>query len=146
MDLKELEKRVADLEALEAIKQMHREYISCIDNIQFEKALDFFTEDAEVEVRSSGVMKGRKNYAKIYLETLARRTERHDGHLVGQPVLTVDGDTARGHWLVYILHSVPTIQWVQGRNDCEYFKVNGEWKFSKLKFTRTLASRPDLFP
>ena len=146
MDLKELERRVRSIEDLEAIKQMHREYMSCLDNIQFEKALDYFTDDAEVEVRSSGVMKGRANYSRIYLGTLAQRKERHDGHLVGQPVITVDGDRAWGHWIIYMFFSVPSIQWVQGRHDCEYVKENGEWKFSRLKFARTLASRPDLFP
>jgi ketosteroid isomerase-like protein len=146
MNLEELEKRVRAMEDLEEIKKMHREYVSCLDNIQFEKALDFFTDDAEVEVRNSGVMKGRENYSKIYLGTLARRKERHDGHLVGQPVLTIDGDTAKGHWIFYIFHSVPNIEWVQGRHDCEYRKENGVWKFSKLKFARTLASKPELYP
>ena len=146
MDLKDLEKRVKAIEDLEAIKQMHQEYMSCLDNIQFSKALDFFTDDAEVEVRNSGVMKGRNNYSKIYLGTLAMRKERHDGHLVAQPVITVDGNTASGHWIVYMFFSVPTIEWIQGRHDCEYVKVNGTWKFSKLKFARTLASKPNLYP
>ena len=146
MKAEELEKRIQAIEDLEAIKQMHYEYMSCLDNIQFAKALDFFTDDAEVEVRNSGVMKGRNNYSKIYLETLAMRKERHDGHLVAQPVLAVDGDKARGHWIIYMFFSVPTIEWIQGRHDCEYVKVNGRWKFSKLKFARTLASRPDLYP
>ena len=59
-------------------------------------------------------------------------------------MLTIDGDTARGTWTVYIFFSVPNIEWVQGRHDCEYVKVNGEWKFSKLKFARTLASKPEM--
>ena len=73
MNLEELGERVQAIEDLEEIKIMHREYMSCLDNIQFEKALDFFTEDAEVEVRFSGVMKGRENYSKIYLGTLAEK-------------------------------------------------------------------------
>jgi len=146
VNLEELEKRVRAIEDLEEIKKMHREYMSCHDNLWFEKALGFFTDDAEVEVRNSGVMKGRENYSKIFLGTLARRKERHDGHLVGQPVLTIDGDTAKGHWIVYMFFSVPTIEWIQGRHDCEYVKENGVWKFSKLKFARTLASKPELYP
>jgi len=146
MKLEELEKRVKTIEDLEEIKQMHQEYMSCLDNIQFAKALDFFTDDAEVEVRNSGVMKGRANYSKIYLGTLAMRKERHDGHLVTQPVITVDGNTAKGHWIVYMFFSVPAIEWIQGRHDCEYVKENGTWKFSKLKFARTLASKPNLYP
>jgi hypothetical protein len=146
MDIKELEKRLQTLEDLEAIKQMHQEYMLCLDNIQFAKALDFFTDDAEVEVRNSGVMKGRANYSKIYMGTLAMRKERHDGHLVAQPNITVNGNTAKGHWIVYMLFSVPAIEWIQGRHDCEYVKVNGQWKFSKLKFARTLASKTNLYP
>jgi hypothetical protein len=146
MTIKELEKRVQAIEDLEEIKRMHQEYMLCLDKIQFAKALEFFTDDAEVEVRFSGVMKGRENYSKIYLGTLAQRKERHDGHLVAQPNVTVDGNKAKGHWIVYMFFSVPTIQWVQGRHDCEYVKEGGKWKFSKLKFARTLASRPDLYP
>lgn len=146
MDIKELEKRVKAMEDLEAIKQMHCEYMSCLDNIQFAKALEYFTDDAEVQVRNSGVMKGRENYSKIYLGTLAMRKERHDGHLAAQPVITIDGNKAKGHWIVYMLFSVPTIEWIQGRHDCEYVKENGKWKFSKLKFARTLASKPNLYP
>ena len=146
MDIGELEKRVRAIEDIEAIKIMHREYMSCLDNLEFEKALNFFTQDAEVEVRHSGVMKGRANFAQIYLGTLAQRKDRHDGHLVGQPIITIDGDNARGHWIVYMFFSVPKIEWIQGRHDCEYRKENGKWKFSKLKFARTLASKPDLYP
>jgi hypothetical protein len=146
MDIKELEKRVRAMEDLEEIKKMQYEYMSCHDNLQFAKALDFFTDDAEVEVRNSGVMKGRENYSKIFLETLSRRKERHDGHLVAQPSITIDGNKAWGHWIVYMFFSVPTIEWIQGRHDCEYVKENGKWKFSKLKFARTLASKPELYP
>jgi hypothetical protein len=146
MTLEEMEKRLRALEDLEEIKKLHRKYISYLDNLQFEKALDLFSENATVEVRDSGVHKGKKEIAEIYLGVLAKRTKRKDGHLVGQPDITVEGDTAKGHWIVYILFSEPSVQWVQGRNDCEYVKEDGKWKFSKLKFTRTLASQTYLFP
>jgi ketosteroid isomerase-like protein len=146
MTLEQMEKRLRALEDLEEIKKLHRRYISYLDNLRFDKALDLFAEDAIVEVRDSGPRKGKKEIAEIYLGVLAKRTTRKDGHLVGQPDITVEGDTAKGHWIVYILFSEPSVQWVQGRNDCEYVKEDGHWKFSKLKFTRTLASQPSLFP
>ena len=146
MTLEEMEKRLRALEDLEEIKKLHRKYISYLDNLQFEKALDLFSENATAEVRDSGVRKGKKEIAEIYLGVLAKRTTRKDGHLVGQPDITVEGATAQGHWIVYILFSEPSVQWVQGRNDCEYVKEDGKWKFSKLKFTRTLASQTNLFP
>jgi hypothetical protein len=146
MNLEELEKRVRAIEDLEEIKMLQRQYMSCLDNLQFAKVLDLFTEDAEVEVRNSGVRKGKKGLTEIYIDMLGKRTARTEGHLVGQPVITVDGNTAKGYWTVYMFFSVPSIEWVQGRNDCEYVKENGKWKFRKLKFTRTLASKPELFP
>lgn len=147
MNIEELEKRVMAIEDIEEIKKMHQGYMSCHDNLQFEEILDLFTEDAEVEVRNSGVQKGRENYSKIFMGTLAtRRLERHDGHLVAQPDITIDGDRAWGTWIVYMFFSVPNIEWIQGHHDCEYVKENGKWKFSKLKFSRTLASKPELYP
>ena len=147
MNVEDMEKRLRALEDLEEIKKLQRQYMQHHDRLEFARILDLFTDDAEVEVRNSGVLKGRESFSRIFLDTLGkRRLERHDGHLVGEPVITVDGDTARGHWTVYMFFSVPKIEWVQGRNDCEYVKVNGAWKISRLRFTRTLASSPELYP
>ncbi len=148
MNIEELEKRVKALEDLEEIKKLHQKYMSLMDALKYEDVLDLFTVDAEVQVRNSGVKKGREQMSEIYLGTLAknRGSVRYDGHLVIQPDVTVTGDTAKGTWLVYMLFSRPTVQWVQGRNDVEYRKENGTWKISKLRFTRTLASDPAMYP
>jgi ketosteroid isomerase-like protein len=147
MSLEELEKRVKAIEDLEEIKKLHQNYINLMDNLQYEQVLDLFTEDATAEVRRSGVKRGKKEMAEIYLGTLARGRggSRHDGHMAIEPDISVEGNTARGSWLIYMFFSKPTIQWVQGRNECEYRKENGKWKISKLKFTRTLASDPSLY-
>lgn len=148
MSLEDLEKRVKAIEDMEEIKKLHQKYIMLMDNLQYEQVLDLFTDDATSEVRRSGVKKGRKEMEQIYLGTLAknRGANRYEGHLAIQPEITVEGDTAKGTWLIYMLFSRPTIQWVQGKNECEYRKENGQWKISKLKFTRTLASDPALYP
>ena len=148
MSLEELEKRGKAIEDLEEIKKLHQNYINLMDNLQYEKVLDLFTEDGTAEVRNSGAKKGRKELAEIYLEVLAKKrgTSRDVGHMVIEPDITVAGNTAKGTWLIYMFFSKPTIQWVQGKNECEYRKENGEWKISKLKFTRTLASDPSLYP
>ena len=145
--LEESEKRLKALEDLEEIKKLHREYISCLDYLEFDKALEMFTENATAEIRQSGPHKGIKAVTDLYHEMArVRGKSRDDGHFVGEPVISVEGNKAKGHWTVYILFSKPSVQWVQGRNDCEYIKENGKWKFSSLKFTRTLASQPSLFP
>jgi ketosteroid isomerase-like protein len=148
MSLADLEKRVQALEDAEAIKKLHQNYINLMDNLQYEQVLDLFTEDATVEIRNFGVKKGRKEMSEIYIGVLAknRGNIRYDGHLAIEPDIEVDGDTARGTWLIYMLFSRPSIQWVQGRNECEYRREDGKWKLSKLRFTRTLASDPGMYP
>ncbi|HSW58820.1 MAG TPA: nuclear transport factor 2 family protein [Dehalococcoidales bacterium] len=146
--LAELEKRIKAIEDLEQIKKLHQRYILLMDNLQYTEVLDLFTEDGQIEIRNSGIKKGRQELSTIYLGVLAknRGNVRFDGHLVLMPDLIVEGDTAQGTWVVYMLFSKPTIQWVQGKNECEYRRVNGTWKIAKLKFTRTLASDPAMYP
>ena len=147
MSLEELEKRIQAIEDLENIKKLHQHYIDLMDNLQYKEVLDLFTEDATVEVRNWGVKRGRKELSEIYIGILAknRGTSRSEGHMAVEPDITVEGNTAKGTWLIYML-SQPKIQWIQGRNQCEYRKEDGKWKISKLKFTRTLASNPSLYP
>jgi hypothetical protein len=146
MSLEELEKRVRALEDLEEIKKLHQKYINLMDNLRYKEVLDLFTEDASVEVRNSGVLKGKEGLTDIYINKLGRRTERSEGHFVIEPDITIQGDTASGTWLVYMLFSKPAVEWVQGRNDAKYVKIDGKWKIRSMKFTRTNASKPDMFP
>jgi hypothetical protein len=148
MTLEEIEKRLLALEDLEKIKVLHQSYINLMDNLRYQEVLDLFTEDATAEVRNFGVKRGRAEMAEVYLDMLAksRGDTRYDGHMAIQPEITIDGDTAQGTWLIYMLFSKPEIAWVQGKNECRYRKVDGRWKISKLKFTRTLASDPVLYP
>jgi hypothetical protein len=148
MSLEDLEKRLQTLEDLEEIKKLHQKYISLMDNLRYEEVLDLFTEDGSTEIRNSGVKTGRKELYDIYVGGLAKKrgAVRYDAHMALQPDITIEGNTARGNWLIYMLFSRPTIQWVQGRNEVEYRKEKGVWKIHKLKFTRTLASDPALYP
>lgn len=146
--LEELEKRIKAIEDLEEIKKLHQKYMMLMDELKYEAVLDLFTDDAEVQVRNSGLKKGRAELSTVYLGILAknRGTNRFEGHMAIMPDLVMSGDTATGTWVVYMLFSKPTLQWVQGRNDVEYRKVKGVWMISKLRFTRTLASDPSMYP
>jgi ketosteroid isomerase-like protein len=148
MSLADLEKRLQAIEDIEEIKKLHQNYVNLMDNLQYETVLDLFTEDGVVEIRNSGVKKGRKELSDVYIGILAKRRgdTRYDGHMAIEPDITVDGNGAKGTWIIYMLFSKPVIQWVQGKNECEYRKENGKWKINKLKFTRTLASDPSLYP
>lgn len=137
--------KVQQLEDLEQIKKLHREYIACIDAMETDKVPDMFADDGTAEIQDSGVLVGKKAIEELYTRGyLSQRKGRTDGHLCGEPIITINGNKAEGQWTVYIFFSVPSVQWTKGINDCEYVKENGKWKFKKLRFVRTVASDPAL--
>jgi ketosteroid isomerase-like protein len=149
VSLEELEKRIQAIEDTEAIKKLHQHYINLMDNIRYDEVPDLFTDDATVEIRQHGVKKGKKEITDIYQmikKFYKGGAARHVGHMCVEPDIMVDGNTAKGAWLIYLFDSVPNISWVQGINECEYRKINGKWFISKLKFMRTLASDTSMYP
>ena len=135
MTLEELEKRVKVLEDIEAIKKLHINYVYLLCNLQWEDMLECFADDATMELLDQGVSKGKKEISGVFHNVLAKMIKRNDGHFVGQPIISVDGDRAKGHWILYLFFAEPEVKWLQGRQDCEYIRVNGEWKFGSVKFT-----------
>jgi hypothetical protein len=136
--LEELEERVRRLEDLDEIKELHREYLFFISNLDFDKALDCFSETIRVDIAQYGVRKGKEEVTQFFKGVIYKNVlQSKDGHFTGQPVISVEGDRAKGHWMFYRFVPEPSpVRWVQGRYDCEYVKENGKWKFSVLKLTR----------
>ena len=136
--IEKLEKKVRELEDLEEIKMMHREYLFYISNLEFDKALDCFTDDIVSDVANYGVIQGKEAVTKFFKEVIYKNVATsRDAHFTGQAVIELDGDKAKGHWMFYRFLGRPAAQvWVQGRYDCEYARVDGQWKFSLLKMKR----------
>jgi hypothetical protein len=134
----ELEKRVKYLEDIEEIKELHREYLFYISNLEFDKALNCFAENIIAEVADYGIRRGKEEVAKFFKEVIYQNVlQSKDAHLTDQPVISVTGDQAKGHWMFYrLLHKPAQPGWVQGRYDCEYVRENGRWKFSLLTMKR----------
>ena len=135
MTLEELEKRVKVLEDIEAIKKLHINYVYLLCNLQWDDMVECFAEDATMELLDQGISRGKKEISSFFHNVLSKRIKRNDGHFVGQPIISVEGDKAKGHWILYLFFAEPEVKWLQGRQDCEYVRVNGEWKFSSVKFT-----------
>jgi hypothetical protein len=138
MTFEELEKKVRRLEDIEAIKELHREYLFYISNLEFDNALDCFSDGITVDIANYGLIKGKEKVAKFFNEIIYQNVlQSKDAHFTVQPVISLEGDRAKGHWMFYRLLPEPRPEsWVQGRYDCEYVKEDGKWKFSSLKLTR----------
>ncbi len=135
MTLEELEKKVKVLEDIEEIKKLHINYVYLLCNLQWDDMLDCFAEDATLDLLDHGVRRGKKEISEMFHNVLAKMIKRTDGHFVGQPVITVEGDKAKGYWILYLFFAEPEVRWLQGRQDCEYVRINGKWKFSSVKFS-----------
>ena len=141
MTFEEIEKRLRILEDIEAIKSLQNEYIFYLLNGQWKAIADCFAENAHVHIWKHGKCQSRKEIYKFFTEHISKANsgKGRDAHFTVMPVITVDGDNAKGHWMLYIFIADPVTGVVskfhQGRYDCEYTKENGKWKFSKLIWT-----------
>ncbi|MFC1533731.1 nuclear transport factor 2 family protein [Thermodesulfobacteriota bacterium] len=145
--LEGLEKRVKAIEEMEEIKKLHRDYVYRLSNHQWEEMIDCFAEDATAEMPKHEEKKGKKAIADSFRnDILQEEAFQKGGHMLIQPVITVDGESAKGYWTMYRFSydfQSPAGEHVQlfgpelqGKYDCEYVKEDGKWKFGKMKFTR----------
>lgn len=138
--VEKLEKRISTLEDIEAIQKFHLNYIYLYNNHQYEEMASCFAEDAILDTQVFAVARGKEEIAKIFRDDIPKVNNWATAHVVVQPVITVDGDRAKGLWTMYLcFFDVPTpqgpsVRLLQALHDCEYVKVNGEWKYSSVKF------------
>ena len=161
MDLKELEKRVKRLEDIEEIKQLHIRYVNSLTQCRWDDVLDCFSENGATDFPEFGVSRGKAAVAKVFKEGIALEHIGEEATYCIHPIISVEGDKAKGSWLLYI-HGVLPHQprqfppelaarvaetfgeglpdWVQGYYEMEYVRENGKWKISLLKWSLRLKS------
>ena len=128
----EMEKRLRALEDLEAIKALHRSYILWLNNRQWDEMSECFTEDAVALIFRHPLCRGKSEIHKLFTETMSKVNtgKGRDAHFATLPVISVDGDRAKGQWLLYILIAHPdtgeAFRWIQGRYECTYDKADGK--------------------
>ncbi len=154
MDYQDIGRRLQVLEDLEAIRNLHRDYIFWVNNREWDKVVECFANDAQVQVFYHSRSDGIQQIRHLFFNEIAKVNagKGRDAHFTTMPVIQVYGNQASGHWMLYILISDPVtgnaLKNHQGRYQCEYVKLDGHWKFSKLVWVnpwpRTPESRPTL--
>jgi len=134
-----MEKRLKVTEDIEQIKQLHRRYENYHTFGDEWGRLSCYAENAILEYGGMQY-KGKKAIAEHMRLTgkpepwVDKENPLPAGHFVIHPLITVDGDRAKGTWLMYEMQShartYQSLFWVQGLYDCDYVRENGEWKFS----------------
>lgn len=145
MDLQELEARIRKLEDVEAIKQLMWNYSYWLDYGDFDKVIDCFTDNAKLDMQTRGdvakdeavlnyTCEGKGAIQEFYNLVRHTRDRFSASHLILNPVITVEGDRARG--IFYLLEPTAIVRamWGHGRYDIEFVRVNGAWKISSFGF------------
>ena len=133
--LKRLEQRLDRLEAKEAIKELRYEYCYAVDTFDEERFLSLFTTDATVEFKEPHSSKYERQEELRSFFRAIEENRRFLAHLVHNPIIEVEGETATGTWY----YEVPTVDsngeafWLQGRYDEQYRFVAGNWKFDRIE-------------
>ena len=145
MTQQDLEARIRMLEDIEAIKQLMWDYTYCLDYGELDEVLDKFLDDAKMEVRMRGAEEGKlaalegryegKEAIKgLFGSVLPEKDRFSFAHLIVNPVVTVEGEKARGTFYLLEMGGGERAMWGQGRYDMEYVKVGGKWRISHFRF------------
>lgn len=134
-----LEARLRRLEDIEAIRRLKYSYCYHYDRGDFEGFMACFAQDCRVEL---GL--GRRASGRAEVEAMFRRSHtmlQFSSHMVANPLIDVEGDTARGTW--YLL--LPSTRggealWSQARYDEEYVREDGDWKIRSELVTMFFAT------
>ena len=133
--MSDLEARVRRLEDIEAIKQLKARYCAaCDDGYDADRLAALFTVDAVWDGgKTFGVATGREAIRRHFSGASTRISIAR--HQVMNPIIEVDGDVAKGHWLLFQPCTNASRQgeqamWLAATYADRYARVDGEWLIS----------------
>lgn len=139
--------RVADINEIENLQRIYGYYT---DKMLWEHVIDLFSEDATVEIGTSGIYVGKESIRNYLYSLSGGREGPIEGvlynHMQLQPIVTLseDGMAANGRWRALILTGTSGSgsggNWGEGPYENEYVKENGVWKISKLHWYATFIA------
>ena len=132
-----LEQQVARLTAIEDIKQMKALYCHYCDiGYDPEGIGNLFVEDGIWDGADFGRYEGRAAIKEFFSGISSDIV--FAGHLVLNPIITVDGDTANGKWWLIMpcttkLEGKREARWLAAEYDDDYVKQDGVWLNKHLR-------------
>jgi ketosteroid isomerase-like protein len=135
MSLESIENRLRALEDIEEIKKLKARYsVYCDEDYDPDGLASLFAEDGVWDGGARGRADGREQVRALF--SGMAKVIPFAVHMVMNPVIEVDGDTAKGTW--YFLGALTVADgnqalWTSLWYDEEYVRVDGEWKFKRLK-------------
>ena len=152
MSLEELEKRVKTLEDMDQIRKLQVHYVNSLTTASWPEVHDCFSDDATIDF-PQGIYRGKNEIIAVFRDLVAQMHVGLEGNFVVHPIITVDGDAAKGSWLLYIQFARPRdlpedfrdliggedADWMQGFYEMEYVRENGKWKIYFMSWSERLG-------
>jgi ketosteroid isomerase-like protein len=134
------------LEIVEAVRVLKARYFRYIDQKDWDRFPELFTDDVVVDVTDDmvasgidperGSTVGRDRFARNVARSLEGVTTVHHGHM--PEIEVVDATHARGIWAMYDRLEYPDgrVRSGAGHYDEEYRLVDGAWRIARLTLSR----------
>jgi hypothetical protein len=139
-----LERDIALLEDINAIKKLQRIYGFYTDKQLWSAAAELFSADGTIEVGGRGVYVGRdriREFLRLNGPETPQPRRLYD-HMQLQPIVHVapDGSTAQARWHVFAQEAVhgEYAHWGLGVLENQYVKEDGVWKIQRHHFFTTM--------
>lgn len=128
-----IEERLARIEDRIALLELRYEYCYRIDDRDWDGFAALFTEDARLDFGPVGTFEGRES-VREFAEDVVGARHPFLSHMLHNPCIDVDGDTATGRWYFEVPCTFEdgTAGWIQGRYHDEYSRIEGEWRFAAV--------------
>lgn len=132
--------RLQILEDIEAIRRLKASYCYLVDAAvagdpgKWDEFMTHFVDDAWIDFEMFGRHEGKQAIGRFYRE-LVGSSLSYSAHMVGNPLIEVEGPTARGSWYVHVPVTIRPrneAAWLQGRYQEEYLKVDGQWRWRSI--------------
>ena len=138
----DLENRVTRLEDIEAIKQLKARYCEiCDDDHNPDLITTIFTQDGVWEGDGIGRAEGHAEIKALFEGF--QKSIKFSQHMVKNPIIDVDGDTATARWYffgTFKFYKKDQARWQSARYHETYQKTQDQWCIKHLKIAPPVMS------
>jgi hypothetical protein len=150
--IKELERKVATLEDLQAIMRLQRAYGFYLEHWMYQEVIDCFSDSSDTVLDLvAGIYYGKEGVKRYFSGEKARSVDPELLHTImqlsGVVDVAKDGKTAAGRWFGFGAAALPegpgVIQSLTaGVYTVEYIKEDGKWRIHKLMWNPSIMADP----
>lgn len=132
----DLEARIAELEDIEAIRRLKAAYCAaCDDDHDGDAVAALFTADGVWQQSGDRPRVGQDEIAAKMFGIRNAGFMARSAHMVTNPVIDIDGDTASGRWrfvMMFTYADGQSFERIIGHYEERYARVDGQWRFTSL--------------